>query len=59
MNQTYPCNGRRIKLIESTVTDIGFDPDSPIVIYCAKIKNEVWSGRQLYKSQQSIDLTSN
>ena len=47
MNQRYLYNGRRIKLIESTVTDIGFDSDNPIVIYDAKIKSEVGSGRQL------------
>ena len=47
MNQKYLYNGRRIKLIESTVTDIGFDPDNPIGIYDAKIKSEVGSGRQL------------
>ena len=47
VNQKYLYNGRRIKLIESTVTDIGFDPDNPIVIYDAKIKSEVGSGRQL------------
>jgi hypothetical protein len=47
VNQKYLYNGRRIKLIESTITDIGFDPDNPIVIYDAKIKSEVGSGRQL------------
>ena len=47
MNQKYLYNGRRIKLIESTVTDIGFDPDNPMVIYDAKIKSEVRAGRQL------------
>jgi hypothetical protein len=47
VNQKYLYNGKRIKLIESTVTDIGFDPDNPIVIYDAKIKSEVGSGKQL------------
>lgn len=47
VNQKYLYNGRRIKLIESSITDIGFDPDNPIVIYDAKIKSEVGSGRQL------------
>jgi hypothetical protein len=39
VNQKYLYNGRRIKLIETTITDIGFDPDNPIVIYNAKIKS--------------------
>jgi len=47
VNQKYLYNGRRIKLIESTITDIGFDPDNPIVIYDSKIRSEVGSGKQL------------
>jgi hypothetical protein len=47
VNQKYLYNGRRIKLIESIATDMGFDPDNPIVIYDAKIKSEVGAARQL------------
>ena len=57
MNQRYLYNGRRIKLIESTVTDIGFDPDNPIVIYDAKIKTEVGSGKQLSDGSYSGFVT--
>ena len=47
MNKKYLYNGRRVRLIQSTASDVGSDPQNPIVIYDRKIESEVGAGRQL------------
>ena len=47
MDKKYLYNGRRVRLIQSTASDIGFDSQNPIVIYDRKIESEVGAGRQL------------
>ena len=47
MSQNYLYNGRRVRLTQSTASDVGFDPENSIVIYDRKIKSEVGRGAQL------------
>jgi hypothetical protein len=47
VKDNYLYNGRRVRLINSSASDVGFDAKNPITIYDRKIKSEVGSGRQL------------